>query len=94
VVHKTDAGGVKLGLKDEDSVRQAYREIVASFIDKQMIGVAVQKMAVPGLEVIVGFTRDESFGPVLMFGLGGIFAEVLNDVTFRVLPSPTIQQGK
>ncbi|MBP1748625.1 MAG: acyl-CoA synthetase [Deltaproteobacteria bacterium] len=86
VVHKTDAGGVKLGLKDEDSVRQAYREIVASFIDKQMIGVAVQKMAVPGLEVIVGFTRDESFGPVLMFGLGGIFAEVLNDVTFRVLP--------
>ncbi len=86
VVHKTDAGGVKLGLKDEDSVRQAYREIAASFAGKEMIGVAVQKMAAPGLEVIVGFTRDESFGPVLMFGLGGIFAEVLNDVTFRVLP--------
>ena len=86
VVHKTDAGGVKLGLNDEDDVRQAYREIAASFADKEMIGAAVQKMAVPGLEVIVGFTRDESFGPVLMFGLGGIFAEVLKDVTFRVLP--------
>ncbi len=86
VVHKTDAGGVKLGIDDDEGVRRAWRDIAASFAGKDMIGVAVQKMAAPGLEVIVGFTRDPSFGPVLMFGLGGIFAEVLNDVTFRVLP--------
>lgn len=86
VVHKTDAGGVKLNLNNEADVRKAFSEIAASFADKDMTGVAVQKMAAPGLEAIVGFTRDESFGPVLMFGLGGIFAEVLNDVVFRVLP--------
>ncbi len=89
VVHKTDAGGVKLALNDENDVRKAYSEIAASFAGTGMTGVAVQKMADPGLEAIVGFTRDESFGPVLMFGLGGIFAEVLNDVTFRVLPVTT-----
>ncbi|MBP1750214.1 MAG: acyl-CoA synthetase, partial [Deltaproteobacteria bacterium] len=86
VIHKTDAGGVKLDIKDDDGVRRAYRDITSSFAGEDLVGVAVQKMAAPGLEVIVGFTRDESFGPVLMFGLGGIFAEVLNDVTFRVLP--------
>ncbi|MCK9227998.1 MAG: GNAT family N-acetyltransferase [Syntrophorhabdaceae bacterium] len=86
VVHKTDAGGVKLDVKDDDGVRRAYREITLSFAGQDLVGVAVQKMAAAGLEVIVGFTHDESFGPVLMFGLGGIFAEVLNDVTFRILP--------
>ncbi len=86
VVHKTDAGGVKLDVKDDDSVRNAYRQITSAFAGEGLVGAAVQKMAAPGLEVIVGFTRDESFGPVLMFGLGGVFAEVLNDVTFRVLP--------
>jgi acyl-CoA synthetase (NDP forming) len=86
VVHKTDAGGVKLDIKDDGGVRSAYRDITSSFAGKDLIGVAVQKMAAPGLEAILGFTRDESFGPVLMFGLGGIFAEVLNDVAFRVLP--------
>jgi acetate---CoA ligase (ADP-forming) len=87
VVHKTDAGGVKLGITDDNGVRKAFREIVSSFAGEGFLGVAVQRMANPGLEVIAGFTRDESFGPVLMFGLGGVFAEVLNDVTFRVLPA-------
>jgi acyl-CoA synthetase (NDP forming) len=86
VIHKTDSGGVKLDLKSERDVREAYRDILSSFRNKKVIGVSVQRMAPPGVEAIVGVTRDASFGPVLMFGLGGIFAEVLKDVTFRVLP--------
>lgn len=86
VIHKTDAGGVKLNLGNDGEVRQAHRDILSSFSNRNITGVSVQKMAPPGVEAIVGFTRDESFGPVLMFGLGGIFAEVLKDVTFRVLP--------
>ncbi len=86
VIHKTDAGGVKLNLGDDGDVRQAHREILSSFRDADITGVSVQKMAPPAVEAIIGFTRDESFGPVLMFGLGGIFAEVVRDVAFRVLP--------
>ncbi|HBA55922.1 MAG TPA: hypothetical protein DCZ04_16095, partial [Syntrophorhabdus aromaticivorans] len=86
VIHKTDFGGVKLDLKNEREVKEAYRDILSRFRDEKVIGVSVQKMAPPGVEAIVGVTRDASFGPVLMFGLGGIFAEVLKDVTFRVLP--------
>lgn len=86
VVHKTDSGGVKLNLGSDDDVRQAHRDILSSFKGKNIVGISVQEMAPAGVEAIVGFTRDESFGPVLMFGLGGIFAEVLRDVTFRVLP--------
>ena len=86
VVHKTDSGGVKLNLRNDEDVREAYRDILSRFKNEKIIGVSVQKMAPAGIEAIVGVTRDESFGPVLMFGLGGIFAEVLKDVTFRVLP--------
>lgn len=86
VVHKTDSGGVKLNLRNDGDVREAYRDILSRFKNEKIIGVSVQKMAPQGIEAIVGVTRDESFGPVLMFGLGGIFAEVLKDVTFRVLP--------
>jgi len=86
VVHKTDSGGVKLNLINGEAVRTAYREIVGAFKYQHITGVAVQKMASPGVEAIIGVTRDPNFGPVLMFGLGGIFVEVLKDVTFRVLP--------
>jgi acyl-CoA synthetase (NDP forming)/RimJ/RimL family protein N-acetyltransferase len=86
VVHKTDSGGVKLNLTNDEDVRKAYRDILSSLNDERIIGVSVQKMAPAGIEAIVGVTRDASFGPVLMFGLGGIFTEVLKDVTFRVLP--------
>jgi acetyltransferase len=58
-----------------------YNELVARFKDHNVIGVSVQEMAQPGLEVIVGATTDAAFGPVLMFGLGGIFVEVLKDVS-------------
>ncbi len=86
VVHKTDAGGVKLNLKHADDVRRGYQAIVGAFKYQHIVGVSVQKMAAPGVEAIIGVTRDPSFGPVLMFGLGGVFVEVLKDVTFRVLP--------
>ena len=86
VVHKSDAGGVKLNLKNADEVRSAYREIVAAFSDKRLEGVSVQRMARPGVEAIVGVANDATFGPVLMFGLGGVFVEVLKDVSFRSIP--------
>ncbi|NLA27391.1 MAG: acyl-CoA synthetase [Firmicutes bacterium] len=86
VIHKSDAGGVKLNLKNAASVEQAYAEITHAFQDKNVTGVAVQRMASPGLELIVGVSRDPTFGSVLMFGLGGVFVEVLKDVSFRVLP--------
>ncbi len=86
VIHKSDQGGVKLNLKDEKAVREAFREIWHRFKDKGLVGVSVQKMAEPGIEVIVGVTKDETFGHVLMFGLGGVFVEVLKDVSFRSIP--------
>ncbi len=86
VVHKSDAGGVKLGLNDAGTVRLAYNEIIDSFADKEVVGVAVQKMASSGIEAIVGVTNDPTFGPILMFGLGGIFVEILKDVSLRSIP--------
>ncbi|MGV8175092.1 MAG: acetate--CoA ligase family protein [Methanothrix sp.] len=86
VVHKSDAGGVKLNLKDAGEVRAAYREMVRTFSGKKIEGVSVQRMARPGVEAIVGVANDATFGPVLMFGLGGVFVEVLEDVSFRSLP--------
>jgi acyl-CoA synthetase (NDP forming) len=86
VTHKSDGGGVKLNVENDEGVRKAYHEIVDAFRHCTVIGVSVQKMADPGLEAIIGVTRDPGFGPVLMFGLGGVFVEVLKDVTFRILP--------
>ncbi len=86
VIHKTDAGGVKLNVRNEEGVRKAFQEIMDAFKNCTVLGVSVQKMADPGIEAIIGVTRDPSFGPVLMFGLGGVFVEVLKDVTFRILP--------
>jgi acetyl-CoA synthetase (ADP-forming) len=90
VVHKSDAGGVKLGLENATQVRKAYSEIMSSvrhtYPDAHIDGVSVQPMAPPGVEVIVGVSRDPQFGPVIMFGLGGVLVEVLKDVSFRVVP--------
>jgi len=86
VVHKTDGGGVKLNLGSDEDVRSAYRAIVQAFTQVNIQGVLVQKMAAPGIEAIIGATRDPSFGHVLMFGLGGVFVEILKDVSFRILP--------
>jgi acyl-CoA synthetase (NDP forming) len=90
ITHKSDAGGVKVNLKDKAAVEKAYDDIMASCTAKypnaNIEGVAVQGMAKAGTEVIIGMTKDPSFGPVLMFGLGGIFVEVLKDVAFRIVP--------
>lgn len=90
IAHKSDVGGVKIGLKDGDAVTTAFDEVIANakkaVPDASITGVAVQGMATPGLEVIIGMTTDPHFGPVIMFGLGGIMVEILKDVSFRVLP--------
>lgn len=90
VVHKSDAGGVKVDVKNATQVSNAYREIMTSIKQKYpkaaIDGLSVQPMAKPGVEVIIGMTKDAQFGPVLMFGLGGIFVEILKDVSFRIVP--------
>ena len=86
VVHKSDEAGVHLNLISRDQVIKAFREITNTFKSKKITGISVQKMAKKGIEAIVGVTVDSNFGHVIMFGLGGIFVEILKDVTFRVLP--------
>jgi len=90
VIHKSESGGVKLGLNNIAQVKTAYKEIMKS-VNQQypgavIQGVSVQKMVRPGTEVIVGASKDPQFGLVIMFGLGGIFVEVLKDVSFRIVP--------
>jgi len=90
VIHKSDSGGVKLGLKNEGEVSTAYEEIMEGVRrlhpDASIHGLSVQKMAAPGTEVIIGTGKDPQFGSFIMFGLGGIFVEVLKDVSFRIVP--------
>jgi acyl-CoA synthetase (NDP forming) len=90
IVHKSDAGGVMVNLKNATEVRNAYGKILenAKKYDSQaeIVGVLVQEMAPQSTEVIVGAIKDPQFGQTLMFGLGGIFVELLKDVTFRVAP--------
>jgi len=90
ITHKSDIGGVKLGLKNGAQVGRAYSEILAAVKKHQrkakIVGVSVQKMVRPGVEIIIGMTKDPQFGPVMMFGLGGILVEVLKDVSFKIVP--------
>lgn len=90
IIHKSDVGGVVVNLKTRDDVKKAYKTILANVKKHQpnakIIGVLVQEMAPPSMEVIVGAVKDEQFGPSVMFGLGGIFVEVLKDVAFRIAP--------
>ena len=90
ISHKSDAGGVKLNLESGEDVRTAYSQVLESceahVPGARITGVAVQHMAPQGTEVIVGMTTDAQFGPVMMFGLGGIMVEVLKDVSFRLVP--------
>ncbi len=88
--HKTDADAVRIGLESADQVREAFKEIIANskaYKPRADIrGVLVQEMVTGGTEVIVGISRDPNFGPTIMFGLGGIFVEALEDVALRILP--------
>jgi len=90
IIHKSDVGGVIVGLKTEKEVRDAYKKILGNVkkhkTNAKIVGVLVQEMAPASTEVIVGAMKDPQFGPALMFGLGGVFVEVLKDVTFRVAP--------
>jgi acetate---CoA ligase (ADP-forming) len=90
ITHKSDIGGVKVGLNDQDDVSRAYTAIMAAAAENApeavIEGVSVQKMASSGLELVVGVSKDPQFGPVLMFGLGGTLVEVLKDVAFRIVP--------
>ena len=90
ILHKSDLGGIRLGLNDSAAVRQAYQEMISQIQAKmptaRIDGVLVEAMAPKGQEVIIGMKRDPGFGPIMMFGLGGIFVELFKDVSFRVAP--------
>jgi acyl-CoA synthetase (NDP forming) len=90
IVHKSDIGGVKLGLQNEDAVRQAFRQVMgsakAAAPEARIEGVLVSPMRSGGVELLVGVTRDATWGQVLAVGMGGIWVEVLKDTSLRVLP--------
>lgn len=90
ILHKSDAGGVRLNVRGEAALRKVYAKIMESCRaynpNADIHGVLVAPMARKGTEVIIGVMRDPIFGPVLMFGLGGIFVEILEDVAFRAIP--------
>ncbi len=90
IVHKSDVGGVVIGLNNPSEVRNAFNMILKNVSmrtpNAKVYGILIQEMVPSGLEVIVGSTRDPTFGPLILFGLGGIFVEVLRDVSFRIVP--------
>lgn len=90
IIHKTDTGGVKINIKDEKEAKLAYQEIIFKTKkynkEARIEGVIVYSIVPQETEIIVGMMKDPHFGPVIMFGLGGIFVEVLKDISFRVLP--------
>jgi acyl-CoA synthetase (NDP forming) len=90
ISHKSDVGGIMLSLKNTDEVRAAYREMMGNIPKKRpdavLEGVQVQPMLSGGKEVIIGMIRDPTFGPMLMFGLGGVYVEILKDVKFAITP--------
>jgi succinyl-CoA synthetase beta subunit len=90
IIHKSDVGGVKLNLASPQAVRDAFDlmmlRVRQRFPEARLEGVYVEKMCRRGREVILGMARDPQFGPMLMFGLGGIFVEVMKDVAFHIAP--------
>src|SRR5690606_18384065 len=90
IAHKTEIGGVALNLQDDEAVRQAYARLVANARqhapEARLDGVLVAPMIRGGVELIAGVSRDPVFGPVVMVGMGGIYAEILKDVAVQVAP--------
>ncbi|MGD9331267.1 MAG: acetate--CoA ligase family protein [Desulfobacterales bacterium] len=98
ILHKSDAGGVRVNLRGEEAIRSGFEDIMqnARAFDPRadIRGILVSPMAAPGAELIIGTKYDDQFGPVIMFGLGGILVEILKDVSFRVLPITLLSAGK
>lgn len=90
ITHKTDVGGVEVNLENEQMLLNAYKKIIEMVKknrpEAKIEGMNIQKMAPPGVEVIIGTTTDRTFGPVIMFGMGGVLAELIKDVAFRIVP--------
>jgi len=90
IMHKTDIGGIKMNIVNPPQVRESYKNIICNVRknkpEARINGVLLYKQAPKGVEVIVGMIKDPQFGPTVMFGLGGIFIEILKDVAFRVCP--------
>lgn len=90
LLHKSDIGGVMTGIMGAKAAAQAYRDLMARMKrnapEIEITGILVSRQADPGLEVVLGGVRDPSFGPTVMFGLGGVFTEVIKDVSFRIAP--------
>ena len=90
ILHKVDVGGVKINIKDEEALKKEYNAILASVGKSDpkatIWGIFVQQMAEKGKETIIGMNRDPHFGPMLMFGMGGVYVEAFKDVTFRIAP--------
>ncbi|MBL7156226.1 MAG: acetate--CoA ligase family protein [Candidatus Pacebacteria bacterium] len=97
IVHKTDVKGIKVGIENQRDLKRAFNDILFSVKNLQpnakINGILVQKM-VFGKEVIIGMKKDVNFGPVLMFGLGGIFVEAIKDISLRVAPIEKTEVGK
>ena len=90
IIHKSDAGGVKVGLRTEDEIRAAFKTIIDNArkykADVTIKGVLLQEMIKSGKEIILGAKQDPIFGPLVMFGLGGIYVQIFKDVIFRMAP--------
>jgi succinyl-CoA synthetase beta subunit len=96
ILHKSDAGGVKVNLKTADEVRQAIATMAAApaMQSAHIDGYLIEEMAPPGQEIVIGSVNDPQFGPLVMVGLGGIFVEVLADVSFRICPITPLDAGE
>ncbi len=86
VMHKTDSGAVVLGLSNEQEVKETYVDFMKRFDNVEIAGVLVEKMVKKGLELIIGTNTDSTFGPVILFGIGGVLVEAIKDVVFRMCP--------
>ena len=90
IIHKSDVGGVRIGIKDDQQLKEDYTSLLNDVREKapsaRIVGVLVEKMAPKSVEVVVGMLRDPTFGPAVMFGLGGVLIEIIKDVIFRITP--------
>jgi acyl-CoA synthetase (NDP forming) len=96
ILHKSDAGGVRVGLKSAADVEEAVRAMMRqpAIESARIDGFLLEEMAAPGQEIVIGGIRDPQFGPLIMVGLGGVFVEVLADVAFRICPITRLDAGE